>query len=172
MKIVDIADQVFQELGEPSTLSIPAISYWLRANVGRLNSAINTSYSVSETTYEIHQKINDKETTISIDAAAILKKMYIVYYYDVQIRANVTGVETDAVVEVSSDGMRVRKTSKTEIIRHLTTLKRLEDEELNRMINFYKTNQAAPRQVAGDDTQAGYFGGDGAIGANYYNRLD
>ena len=89
-----------------------------------------------------------------------------------QIRANVTGVETDAVVEVSSDGMRVRKTSKTEIIRHLTTLKRLEDEELNRMINFYKTNQAAPRQVAGDDTQAGYFGGDGAIGANYYNRLD
>ena len=61
MKIVDIADQVFQELGEPSTLSIPAISYWLRANVGRLNSAINSSYSVSETTYEIHQKINDKE---------------------------------------------------------------------------------------------------------------
>ena len=90
---------------------------------GRLNSAINTSYSVSDTTYEIQQKINDTETNISIDAAAILKKMYIVYYYDVQIRANITGVETDAVVEVSSDGMRVRKTSKTEIIRHLTTFK-------------------------------------------------
>ena len=30
MKVVDIADEIFRELSEPSTLSIPAIAYWVR----------------------------------------------------------------------------------------------------------------------------------------------
>jgi len=119
MKVVDIADEIFQELGEPSSISIPAITFWVRSNVGKLNNAINTEFAVNESSLEIQRKINDITTNIDIDEVAIFKKMYSVYYYDTQIRANVKGLETDAVVEVSSDGMRVRKTSKTEIIRYL-----------------------------------------------------
>ena len=120
MKVVDIADQIFRELGEPTSLSIPPITFWIRSNVGRLNNAINTEFSVNSTSLEIERKIGVTETNIGIDEAIILVKMYSVYYYDTQIRANIKGLETDAVVEVSSDGMRVRKTSKTEIIRYLT----------------------------------------------------
>lgn len=173
MKVVDIADQIFRELGEPSGISIPAITFWVRSNVGKLNNAINTEYEVNDTTLEIERKIDKKTTNIGIDEAIIFTKMYFVYYYDTKIRANVTGLETDAVVEVSSDGMRVRKTSKTEIIRHLTTLKRLEDEELRRMINHYRIHKAIPRQVAGDDTTAGfYLGGYSSTGGMDYNRID
>ena len=173
MKVVDIANEIFIELGEPSSLSIPAITFWVRSNVGKLNNAINTEFSVKESTLEIKRKINDIETNIGIDEASILKKMYFVYYYDTQIRANVRGLETDAVVEVSSDGMRVRKTSKTEIIRYLTSLKRLELDELNKMINYYKIHKAIPRQVAGDDTTAGYYnGGYNSSGGMDYNRID
>ena len=132
MKVVDIADDIFRELGEPSSLSIPAITFWVRSNVGRLNNAINTEFAVDEESLEIKRKIDLKPTNIGIDEVTILKKMYSVYFYDTQIRANIKGLETDAVVEVSSDGMRVRKTSKTEIIRYLTSLKRLELEELNK----------------------------------------
>ena len=41
MKVVDIADEIFRELSEPSTLSIPAIAYWVRSNVGELNNYLN-----------------------------------------------------------------------------------------------------------------------------------
>ena len=48
MKIVDIADEIFRELGEPSTISIPAISFWIRSNVGELNNRINTTFKINE----------------------------------------------------------------------------------------------------------------------------
>ena len=44
MKIVDLADQIFRELGEPSDLTLPAISYWVRSNVGGVNNYLNTSF--------------------------------------------------------------------------------------------------------------------------------
>jgi len=34
MKIVDIADEIYRELAEPSTISIPSIAFWIRSNVG------------------------------------------------------------------------------------------------------------------------------------------
>ena len=46
MKIVDIADEIFRELGEPSTISIPAIAFWIRSNVGELNNRINTTFKI------------------------------------------------------------------------------------------------------------------------------
>ena len=173
MKVVDIADEIFQELGEPTSLSVPAITFGVRSNVERLNNAINTEFAVNESTLEIQRKINDTSTNIGIDEGAVIKKMYSVYYYDMQIRANVKGLETDSVVEVSSDGMRVRKTSKTEIIRYLTAIKRLELDELNKMINYYRIHKAIPRQVAGNDTIAGFYkGGYSSSGGMNYNRIN
>ena len=40
IKVVDIADEIHRELGSPSDLSISAISYWLRTNIGQLNNLI------------------------------------------------------------------------------------------------------------------------------------
>ena len=57
MKVVDIADEIFRELSEPSTLSIPAIAYWVRSNVGELNNYLNTSFRVSHSTFEIEEKV-------------------------------------------------------------------------------------------------------------------
>jgi len=172
MKVVDISDAIYRDLGEPSSLSIPAIAFWIRENVGSLNNAINTEFFIKFDSFEIQRKIDGHDTNIGSDEASILKKMFTVHYYDTKIRASVVAVETDSVVEVSSDGMRVRKTSKTDIIRNLTSLKRLETEELNRMVAYYKVHKAAPRQVVGDDTVQGFYdGGAGSAGINY-DRLD
>jgi hypothetical protein len=172
MKVVDISDAIYRDLGEPSSLSIPAIAFWVRENVGSLNNAINTEFFIKFDSLEIQRKIDGHDTNIGIDEASILKKMFTVHYYDTKIRASVVAVETDSVVEVSSDGMRVRKTSKTDIIRNLTSLKRLETEELNRMVAYYKVHKAIPRQVVGDDTVQGFYdGGVGSAGIDY-DRLD
>lgn len=58
MKVVDIADEIFRELSEPSTLSIPAIAYWVRSNVGELNNYLNTSFRVSHSTFEIEERVD------------------------------------------------------------------------------------------------------------------
>ena len=63
MKVVDIADEIYRELGEITSLSIPAIAFWVRTNIGALNNLINTGYSI------------DSDTVISVsdDGSSVTK---------------------------------------------------------------------------------------------------
>ena len=189
MKIVDIADEIFRELGEPSTISIPAIAFWIRSNVGELNNRINTTFKIvdygadayefsgsfvspqyepqafNEATGALGLSVSGDNGAASVPAivsiqpeeASILKKMYIVHYYDQQIRTTVGAASSDPVVEVASDGSRVRKINKNELSKTYLSLKREEYSELVDLINSYKLRKASPVQVAGDDTVAGQY---------------
>ena len=189
MKIVDIADEIFRELGEPSTISIPAIAFWIRSNVGELNNRINTTFKIvdygseayefsgsfvspqyepqafNEATGALGLSVSGDNGAASVPAivsiqpeeASILKKMYIVHYYDQQIRTTVGAASSDPVVEVASDGSRVRKINKNELSKTYLSLKREEYNELTDLINAYKLRKASPVQVAGDDTQVGQY---------------
>lgn len=59
---------------------------------------------------------------------------------------------TDSVVEVSSDGARVRKINKNELSKTYLSAKRSEQEELDKLVTAYKITASKPIQVAGDDT--------------------
>ena len=189
MKIVDIADEIYRELGEPSTISIPAISFWIRSNVGELNNRINTTFKIvdygteayefsgsfvspayepqafNEGTGALGLSVANSNGTSSLPAivsiqpeeASILKKMYIVHYYDQQIRSTVGAASTDPVVEVASDGSRVRKINKNELSKTYISLKKEEYRELTDLVNAYKLRKASPVQVAGDDTLVGQY---------------
>lgn len=201
MKIVDIADELYRELGEPSSISIPAISFWIRSNVGELNNRINTTFKITEygsDAYEFSgsfidpvyepQAFNEATGALGLsisgndgvasapaivsiqpEEASILKKMYIVHYYDKQIRSTVGAAATDPVVEVASDGSRVRKINKNELSKTYLALKKEEYQELKDLINAYKLRKSTPVQVAGDDTVRGEY----AVGNanNPYNRV-
>ena len=169
MKVVDIADEIFRELSEPSTLSIPAIAYWVRSNVGELNNYLNTSFRVSHETFEITEQVEatgreptsfnssvDNDTLeLQFEEKAVLKKMYNVHYYDQQLRSTLGAASNDPVVEVVSDGSKVRKINKNELSKTYASLKRQEYDELSDIINAYKLRLSAPIQVAGDDTTVG-----------------
>ena len=86
MKVVDIAQEIYFDLNSPSDLSIAAIAYWVRSNVGALNNLIFSNFVVNETTYEIVDG-SDSAVEIDINAVSILKKMYIVHRYAVIIRS-------------------------------------------------------------------------------------
>ena len=96
MNVASIADEVYRELGEPSSLSISPITFWLRTNIGALNNYISKSYEIDINTYEISPQIGVSEV-------AILKQMYFVHYYDVNLRSSLVNASTDAVVELESD---------------------------------------------------------------------
>ena len=145
VKIVSIADEAYRELASPSDLSIAAISFWLRTNLGQLNNLIDTSYTLNADTQEL-------ETGLTIEEAVIFKKLYFVHYYDLKIRATLGAASNDSVVEVSSDGARVRKINKNELSKTWMSARNLERDELTRLVTSYKLTGSSPRQVAGDDT--------------------
>ncbi len=167
--INQMASETRDELGITSSPTESAVILWFRTNYGKLNNAIGRSYVVSDdgaappVTYYLKETLLDGTIEeIGYDEAAILKKFYYIQYYDSKIRENVGAASVDAVVEVDSDGMRVRKVSKTEVGRNLVSYKKMELEELNSMISRYQVAKSNPRQVAGDDTVVGYY-----IGKNY-----
>tara|TARA_Y100000593_G_scaffold95031_1_gene198600 strand:- start:82615 stop:83130 length:516 start_codon:yes stop_codon:yes gene_type:complete len=167
MKIVDIADQIYRDLSSPTDLSIPAIAFWVRSHIGELNNHIHASFSVNDTSFEIEQDKSGTKVEITEDEAAIFKKMYMVHYYDVKVRYNIGAAATDTVIEVSDGGSKVKKINKNEVIKSLTTLKKQEYEELQKLINAYKISNSTPRQVTGDDTVEGHPASDGN-----YERLN
>lgn len=148
MKVVDIADEIFRELDFPSAISLASITFWLRSNVGLLNNLIDTSFTVDSSTLEFSTDLTEQEK-------AILKKLYIIHYYGLQIRATLGAAANDAILEVSSDGATVRKINKNEVSKTYVAVKKQESEDLQKLVNGYKSSAAAPLQVAGDDTIAG-----------------
>ena len=86
MKIVDIATEIYTNNSEPSDTSIPAISYWVKSNVGKMNSFVFTSFVVNASS----EIIDEDGLEIDIDAAAILKQMWQVDRYDTLIASRLT----------------------------------------------------------------------------------
>ena len=179
MKVVDIATEIFTELSEPASLSVESISYWLRMNVGELNNHLNTSFRLDESS-EINNNIDkeDREPSafnsslsfvaeIGPEEKAVLKKMYMVHYYERQLRSTLGAASNDPVVEVVSDGSKVRKINKNELSKTYTSLKKQEYDELIYMINCYKNRVSSPVQVAGNDNIAGRYDS----GRQDFNRL-
>ena len=143
MKIVDIADQIFRDLDTPSDLSIPAIVYWLKSNVGALNNHINTLFVIKAETSEV---VDEKDEEIKAEATAILKKMYMVHYYSLRLRSSLSATITDTVISVSDDNSSVTKINKNEVSKTYALVRRQEQQELHEMVHAYKIDKATPRQ--------------------------
>ena len=143
MKIVDIADQIFRDLDTPSDLSIPAVAFWLRNNVGSLNNHISTAVAIKAETGEL---LNSKDEEIDAEATAILKKMYMVHHYSVKLRSALSATTTDTVISVSDDNSSVTKIKKNEVSKTYAQVKRQEYDEMQEMIHAYKIGKAVPRQ--------------------------
>jgi DNA-binding winged helix-turn-helix (wHTH) protein len=156
MKVVDIAQEIYFDLNSPSDLSIAAIAFWVRANVGALNSYLFSNFVVDETTYEI---VDADNTTVQIDinAVAILKKMYVIHRYAVIIRSKLTSTDSDDVVEVTHNDTKVRKLDKNQLIKTVSAEKKQEEESLKLLISAYRGKKFVPGQVVGDDIVAGSY---------------
>lgn len=155
MKVVDIAQEIYMDLAEPTDLSVAAISYWVRANVGKLNSLIFENFALNENLEIVDTSNNNLE--INIDAVAILKKMYLVHRYAVIIRSKLTDIDSDDVVEVQDQDSRVRRLDKNQLIRSVTSEKKQEEDDLRYLINAYRTKSTDPKQVVGDDIVRGTY---------------
>jgi hypothetical protein len=152
MRVTDIATEIWMELDSPTSISIASIAYWLRGNVGQLNSAINISYYINETSKEIEVlNSDDSVSEISIEAAAVLKAMYLLKNIDSHIRTNIASYTISPIIEATSDGNTVRQASPTEIGKNLYSIRKQYSDNLQSLIYAFQRSQSAPRQVTGDD---------------------
>ena len=150
-KIVDVADEVYRELGEPADISIASVAYWLRTNIGKLNVLLNKPYLISDTTLEIYSSDEAKDP-FGINEKGIFKKIYTVYYYERLFRNALGAASTDSTIEIDQNGFRAKRVNKNELAKTYSDLKKQSDEALKMLLDKYELNAVTPLQVAGDDT--------------------
>jgi hypothetical protein len=132
--IASIAQEIFEELGEPSDFSISAIAAWLRRNIGGLNNFLNASFSINDQGLEISPALNDLKIK------------------------SIGSLATTDFVTIKDDIGSVQKVNKNEVLKNYISIRKQEYEELKGLADKYELNEIYPMQVAGDDTIPGFYG--------------
>jgi hypothetical protein len=157
MKIVDIANEIFIDSGSPTDNSIPAIAFWIRGKIGSLNTLLYESFQLNETTLEI---LTSTGGELAYEAVAVIKQMYRIYDYEVQIRKNMNALASDNLLSISDQGTTITRVNRNSISQTYSTIRKDEIKMLTDLINAYRNRQGTPLQVAGDDTEVGTGGPD------------
>lgn len=138
MKIVDIADEIYRDLSEPTDLSIAKIAFWLRANIGQLNTLLNIAIS-EDADMEFDPELIDEEKDI-------LKQLYLIRYYNKKATENL-GSSAYQWTEVSEGDTRIKRASKTDVAKTYLVLKNDAEIEKNRLAALYRANRAVPHVI-------------------------
>jgi len=150
-KIVDIADEIYRELGEPSDLNIASIAFWLRTNIGDLNILINKKFYITDDTLEIGIEADSGDEFKDIEKS-IFKMIYNMHYYERLFRNALGAASTDSTIEIDQNGFRAKRVNKNELAKTYSELRKQIADELQVLTKNYNLNEARPLQVAGDDT--------------------
>jgi len=164
MKIVDMAQELYFELGQPTDLSVPAISYWLRNNIGILNNKLNKDIVINDATLELDPNLGEAEKSV-------YKKIYECYFYDLKVKQTLNSINNDSVLEVTDGGGTVRRINRNETSKIYLDAKKTALTELTMMVGDYNVNDVGPLQIAGDDTVAGSFITDKYYTPRPFNRV-
>jgi len=151
IKIVDVADELYREMGEPNDWTIASIAWWLRANLGDLNISINKRFYIDETTLEILSAPESGDIFTSVEKS-IFKMLFATHFYERLLRNALGAASTDSVIEINQNGFSARKINKNELAKTYAQFRKQINDELQTLIKGYNLNEARPLQVAGDDT--------------------
>lgn len=142
--LLEVSERIYQSLGSPDSPTVGVIQYYLRHNIGALNTLLNTSYLIDATDGTV-------EPDLAEDDAVIFQSMYFIYYYDTRVRANLGAASIDSILEVAENGAVVRMTNRNSLALTYVQMKKQDQENLNNMVAFYRSNRAVPDQVVGED---------------------
>lgn len=173
IKIVDMADEVWRDLGMPPERPIPYIATWFRNNIGLLNVAISTNFWISRITQEIINKYYQNQnftpytgiqcsgitgwvnycenTCFHNEEKNIFQEIYKVKYYEDFINRLLYSAQYDTIIEVEEGDSHVRKLTKNDLAKSYIILKKEAADRLRDLTMLYKFNKAVAQQVTGDD---------------------
>jgi hypothetical protein len=147
--VTSIAQEIYEEMGEPSDFSIAAIAAWVRRNIGGLGNMINTEFTIDSSSLEISPNLTDAQKYI-------FKKMYSIYFFDLKIKSTGSLAINDY-TSIKDDFGSVQKLNKNEVLKNFYQIRQQEYKELKDFVDKYEINEVTPLQVAGDDTAPGNY---------------
>jgi len=147
--VPSIAQEIYEEMGEPSDFSIAAIAAWVRRNIGGLGNLLNIEFVIDSSTLEISPSLTDVQKYI-------FKKMYSIYFFDIKIKS-IGSLASADYTSIKDDFGSVQKLNTNEVLKSFYQIRKQEHEELKSLVDKYNINEASPLQVAGDDTIAGSY---------------
>lgn len=124
---------------DTSEVNISSISGWLEANIGELNNLLYTSFSGANV------DLNPEQTNI-------YKHLYLGHYYKKKSRNAIkalAGGSGSAILSIRDEDSSVTFVNSNEISKQFRQISKDNFEEMNRLVNFYNSYQAAPVQVVG-----------------------
>lgn len=142
-----IASGIYEDLGNPSDISVASISSWIKNNIGLVNNKIFTNYEITGDLF-IDNNCPDDEEKVLINEA------YNTYYYGKLITSNLGAAGFTTVQEVDSDGAKVKMVNKTELAKVYKDLKKQSQENFDNLVSIYRFNKGRPKAVHGDDTES------------------
>ena len=156
MLVVDLANEIFIDESSPTNTSIAAISFWIRGQIGRINSLLCEDFSINNSL----EVIDCNGDSFDINAVAIIKQLYRLYALQLQINNHMNLLLVDSLLSVEDTfgGGKFTRHNKNEIAKTLISMRKDEIQILNRLVSSYKINKSNPKQVAGDDTISAYYG--------------
>lgn len=147
--VTSIAQEIYEEMGEPTDFSIAAIAAWVRRNIGGLGNLLNIEFSIDNSTLEITPSLNDVQKYI-------FKKMYSIYFFDIKIKS-IGSLAAFDYTSIKDDFGSVQKLNSNEVLKSFYQIRKQEYEELKSLVDTYNINETTPLQVAGDDTIPGSY---------------
>tara|TARA_R110000803_G_scaffold22018_5_gene54961 strand:- start:1692 stop:2144 length:453 start_codon:yes stop_codon:yes gene_type:complete len=140
----DLAKEIMEcEFDNDSELnSLQSIECWLEANLGLLNTMINTSFCIDA------QELDS-------EAQAVYKQLYLYNYYSKKARNALRGIigtcETDSnsIASISDGESRVTFTNKNETAKVIRGMAGDAKASLDMLVGQYNMYQSEPRQVGG-----------------------
>ena len=151
----DLAKEIFEcEFDNDSDLnSLQSIECWLEANLGMLNSLIDTNYCV-------------EAPELDSEAQAIYKQLYLHHYYSKKARNALRGVmacsstsdgSAGEVLSLKDGESRVSFMNKNETAKIIRGLANDAKASIDYLVTRYNMFQSEPRQVGGIEAEAQSF---------------
>lgn len=134
LNITQLSDIITREISDEENVSISRVSFWLRSQIGALNTLIATCYSIDELTLDYSPNLDE-------GSAAILKEMYFIYYYDKMFKQSI-GSSGYTIVEAREGDSMVRRTARTEFGKLYLQAKKDHQTQLDKLTDLYKRNRA------------------------------
>lgn len=138
-QVTQVADEIYRELGEPEDVSIPTIDFWLRTNLGLLNSRLDIYVEIAD---------NDFSPRLNSEEKEILKSIYKIEWYARQIRrfSGAGGIALDQVVSLKENGRTTTLAKRTDTMKILAEFRNDLVKELQGLVSSYRFNRADSRE--------------------------
>lgn len=164
-----VASGLWEDMGEPTNVSVSYISGWLSFNIGKLNNWIGTNYSGVSNGFVSMDYYGNLNSGLGAEELDIYKMLFWYAFYSRALVQSLGAASVDPVIEIQDDSSIIRVINKNELSKTWMQAKKDIQEDITQAVRLYKDNHSNPVQAVEYDAQKAIYRPD--VYRLYYQRL-